>query len=170
MPERQSFIFPFSKEGRRFLSDSSDLPGSPNGASRSSSPIWSCSTWGLPCQRPLPAPRCALTAPFHPYPPKYTTGGIVFCGTFRKTRFERVLPAVSRHAALWRPDFPPANLFLKGPRATVHPASSTQLSGVGGAERKGNFWETKLQVAYLFVIRYSGHSGRFVFLQLRVGF
>ncbi len=32
----------------------------------------------------------------------------VFCGTFRETRFERVPPAVSRHAALWRPDFPPA--------------------------------------------------------------
>src|SRR5271154_1598357 len=31
----------------------------------------------------------------------------IFCGTFRKTRFERVPPAVSRHAALWRPDFPP---------------------------------------------------------------
>src|SRR6185369_10381214 len=31
----------------------------------------------------------------------------VLCGTFRKTRFERVPPAVSRHAALWRPDFPP---------------------------------------------------------------
>ena len=30
----------------------------------------------------------------------------VFCGTFRKNRFERFPPAVSRHAALWRPDFP----------------------------------------------------------------
>jgi len=48
--------------------------------------------------------RCALTAPFHPYP---GTGRYLFCGTFRKTRFERILPAVSRHAALWRPDFPP---------------------------------------------------------------
>src|SRR3954468_17929025 len=37
-------------------------------------------------------------------------GGIVFCGTFRKTRFERALPAVSRHVALWRPDFPPARM------------------------------------------------------------
>jgi len=33
----------------------------------------------------------------------------IFCGTFRKTRFERVPPAVSRHVALWRPDFPPVN-------------------------------------------------------------
>jgi hypothetical protein len=48
-------------------------------------------------------PRCALTAPFHPYP----SGRYIFCGTFRKVRFERTPPAVSRHAALWRPDFPP---------------------------------------------------------------
>ncbi len=53
--------------GRRSLSGSSNLPGSRNGAGRSCSPIWSCSAWGLPCQRPLPEPRCALTAPFHPY-------------------------------------------------------------------------------------------------------
>jgi len=33
-----------------------------------SSPIWSCSTWGFPCRHTLPRPRCALTAPFHPYP------------------------------------------------------------------------------------------------------
>src|SRR6185295_16899107 len=49
-------------------------------------------------------PRCALTAPFHPYP---VMGRYIFCGTFRKARFDRTLPAVSRHAALWRPDFPP---------------------------------------------------------------
>jgi len=30
-------------------------------------PIWSCSEWGLPCHELLPAARCALTAPFHPY-------------------------------------------------------------------------------------------------------
>ena len=30
-------------------------------------PIWSCSERGLPCRRLLPAARCALTAPFHPY-------------------------------------------------------------------------------------------------------
>ncbi len=54
--------------GRRLLPGSSNLPGSRNGAGRSCSPIWSCSAWGLPCQRPLPEPRCALTAPFHPYP------------------------------------------------------------------------------------------------------
>ena len=31
-------------------------------------PIWSCSVWGLPCARALLRERCALTAPFHPYP------------------------------------------------------------------------------------------------------
>ena len=31
-------------------------------------PIWSCSRWGLPSPPLLPATRCALTAPFHPYP------------------------------------------------------------------------------------------------------
>ncbi len=30
-------------------------------------PIWSCSERGLPCHGLLPAARCALTAPFHPY-------------------------------------------------------------------------------------------------------
>ena len=30
-------------------------------------PIRSCSGWSLPCHGLLPAARCALTAPFHPY-------------------------------------------------------------------------------------------------------
>jgi len=30
-------------------------------------PIWSCFGWSLPCHELLPAARCALTAPFHPY-------------------------------------------------------------------------------------------------------
>jgi len=30
-------------------------------------PIWFCSWWGLPGQGLLPSPRCAFTAPFHPY-------------------------------------------------------------------------------------------------------
>src|ERR1700733_5055100 len=49
---------------------------------------------------------------FSPLPDRNCSqpGGIVFCGTFRKTRFKRIPPAVSRHAALWRPDFPPVRL------------------------------------------------------------
>src|SRR6056297_863710 len=45
----------------------SDLPESAAGNS-TRIPIWSCSGWGLPSPRLLPAARCALTAPFHPYP------------------------------------------------------------------------------------------------------
>jgi len=49
---------------------------------------------------------------FSPLPPTQAgsprQGRYIFCGTFRKARFERASPAVSRHAALWRPDFPPA--------------------------------------------------------------
>ena len=45
----------------------SDLPESAAGHSQWI-PIWSCSGWGLPSPRLLPAARCALTAPFHPYP------------------------------------------------------------------------------------------------------
>jgi hypothetical protein len=113
--------------GRRSLPGSSDLPGSGNGAGRSSSPIWSCSAWGLPCQRALLALRCALTAPFHPYRPRYGRR-YIFCGTFRRTRFERVPPAVSRHAALWRPDFPPAPAkFPPLERATARPAGPSSI-------------------------------------------
>jgi hypothetical protein len=44
---------------------------------------------------PLPGP------PFYRQAQRY-----IFCGTFRKNPFERFPPAVSRHVALWRPDFP----------------------------------------------------------------
>ena len=44
------------------------------------SPIWSCSGRGLPCRGLLPAARCALTAPFHPY--RAVARRSVFCGTF----------------------------------------------------------------------------------------
>ncbi len=59
----------------------SDLPESTAGHS-SRIPIWSCSEWGLPSPRLLPAVRCALTAPFHPYPTE--AGRYTFCCTFRR--------------------------------------------------------------------------------------
>jgi hypothetical protein len=104
-----------------------------NGAGRSSSPIWSCSAWGLPCRRGLLRPRCALTAPFHPYPKLKQNPNprrYFFCGTFRETRFERAPPAVSRHAALWRPDFPPGRqaetCLSKRPPVPAGPSSFSQ--------------------------------------------
>ena len=70
-----------------------------------SSPIWSCSTWGLPCQ-----PDCSGRGALLPHLFTLTrleNERYLFCGTFREIRFERIPPAVSRHAALRRPDFPP---------------------------------------------------------------
>jgi len=46
-------------------------------------PIWSCSRWGLPSHSVLPPARCALTAPFHPYPAS-SAGRYIFCCTFRR--------------------------------------------------------------------------------------
>jgi hypothetical protein len=37
-------------------------------ATLKSSPIWSCTGWGLPSFPGHPENWCALTAPFHPYP------------------------------------------------------------------------------------------------------
>src|SRR6185295_2684690 len=53
-------------------------------------------------------PRCALTAPFHPYP-TVKPGGLFSVALSVKPGLIRAPPAVSRHVALWRPDFPPRN-------------------------------------------------------------
>jgi hypothetical protein len=52
--------------GQQSLIGSSNLPV-PNAGRAIREPIWSCSGWSLPCHPLLPAMRCALTAPFHPY-------------------------------------------------------------------------------------------------------
>ena len=81
----------------------SDLPESTVGHSKRI-PIWSCSEWGLPSPRLLPAARCALTAPFHPYPTtRKWSGGILSAALSVGSR----PPGVTWHPALWSPDFPP---------------------------------------------------------------
>ena len=52
----------------------------------------------------LPATRCALTAPFHPYP-RLHAGGTFSVALSVKRVYEPAPPAVNRHAALRRPDF-----------------------------------------------------------------
>src|SRR5690606_37216676 len=47
-------------------------------------PIWSCSERGLPCHGLLPAARCALTAPFHPYRWPKPLRRSTLCCTFRR--------------------------------------------------------------------------------------
>ncbi len=41
-------------------------------------------TVGFTLPLELPPARCALTAPFHPYPRGCPRGRYVFCGTFRR--------------------------------------------------------------------------------------
>ena len=52
--------------GQQSLTGSSNTPDL-NVGHAIRDPIWSCSGWSLPCHTLLPAVRCALTAPFHPY-------------------------------------------------------------------------------------------------------
>ncbi len=101
-------------------------------------PIWSCSGWGFPCRRLLPATRCALTAPFHPclrgIPCAHGTfhiGGMFSVALSIGSR----RPGVTRHPALWSPDFPPvlAHQRLSGQlRARSYarrPAASQEICG-----------------------------------------
>ena len=53
--------------GARCRTPRCDLPGRRRGNPPCAAPIRSCSRWGLPRPATLPPPRCALTAPFHPY-------------------------------------------------------------------------------------------------------
>jgi len=67
-------------------------------------PIWSCSERGLPCRRLLPAARCALTAPFHPY--RHTEaclGGLLSVALSVGSH----PPGVTWRSTLRSPDFPP---------------------------------------------------------------
>ena len=99
-PSYKAVVIPL---GRPLLTGSSNLPGTRTGAGRPWSPIWSCSAWGLACRR-----HCWRRGALLPH--LFTLAGsprrYLFCATFREVRFERTPPAVSRHAALWRPDFP----------------------------------------------------------------
>ena len=100
--------------------------------------------FGLAPHGVCPASRIAAAAvrsyrTFSPLPDGFPPGGIVFCGTFRKTRFERAPPAVSRHVALWRPDFPPARLGspARGQRLPVRQARIHYRGWTGPGAMRG---------------------------------
>ena len=82
---------------------------------------------GLPSHELLPAVRCALTAPFHPYPSpiKIGSGRYIFCCTRR----EFSPPGVTWHPALWSPDFPPL-IFLMRKERIIQQAAIAQLTQV----------------------------------------
>jgi len=65
---------------------------------------------GFTVPRLLPAARCALTAPFHPYLPTASgdaadIGGLLSVALSVGSR----PPGVTWHHALWSPDFPPGH-------------------------------------------------------------
>ena len=61
------------------------------------SPIWSCSGRGLPCRGLLPAARCALTAPFHPY--RASSPAVCFLWHFPWARALQALPGALSEGA-----------------------------------------------------------------------
>src|ERR1043165_2668507 len=80
------------------------------GAVRSSSPIWSCSAWGLPCRANYSARGALLPHLFTLTGPLWGEPAVYSLWHFPLKPLERFPPAVSRHAALRRPDFPPVPL------------------------------------------------------------
>ena len=150
--------------GRALLHGSSDLPGScdapsqhvPAGSANSRGgariertgavlPYLVLLRVGFSLPPPLLAARCALTAPFHPYPAQLADAGddastnklggaVYFLWHFPSTALERRRPDVIRHIALWSSDFPPparatwparrsGTTSVHGPAATVRPSS-----------------------------------------------
>jgi len=99
--------------GLSSLTGSSDLPGSQAGRA-APSPLFGLAPRGV---YPAGGITPAAVRSYRTISPLPSVSGrrYIFCGTFR---IPRGTPAVSRHAALWRPDFPPPF-----PAATVHPAA-----------------------------------------------
>jgi hypothetical protein len=132
---------------RTLLPGSSNLPGSLKRSGPLLLPYLVLLRVGFALPSGLPRTRCALTAPFHPYLCSAGLGPkrrrFVFCGTFRENPFERSPPAVSRHAALWRPDFPLAfRLDIKSgtsgyPSVACQSQSLTECSTMNADDRCG---------------------------------
>ena len=109
--------------GRALLPGSSDLPGSKTERT-APPPLFGLAPRGVCTARRIAPSAVRSYRTFSPLPPKRR---YIFCCTFREKRFQRIPPAVSRHAVLWRPDFP---LPVSG--ATTRPASRISLSHARG--------------------------------------
>ena len=111
---------------------SSGLPGS-GADERQRTSIWPCSGRGLPSRDRCQAPRCALTAPFHPYL-RLRGGGLLSVALSVGSR----PPGVTWHPVLWSPDFPHA--ALGGARLPVRlDAASLLLLSAHGKHLLGRF-------------------------------
>ena len=101
-----------SHSSRRRVAAALKRPTRERRGPRHGSPIRSCSRWGLPCRRLLPATRWALTPPFHPCRP-CGLGGLLSVALSVGSR----RPGVTWHLALRSPDFPRPRLVAeKRPR------------------------------------------------------
>ena len=105
--------------GQTLLPGSSDLPGSKTERT-APPPLFGLAPRGV-CLAGRIAPSAVRS--YRTISPLPRERRYIFCCTFREKRFERIPPAVSRHAVLWRPDFP---LLVSG--ATTRPASRLSLS------------------------------------------
>ena len=114
--------------GRALLPGSSDLPGSKTERT-APPPLFGLAPRGV-CTAGRIAPSAVRS--YRTFSPLPRERRYIFCCTFREKRFERISPAVSRHAVLWRPDFP---LPFKG--ATTRPASRLLLCHIP-VSREGN--------------------------------
>ena len=112
--------------GQTLLPGSSDLPGSRTERA-APSPLFGLAPHGVCPAGADYSGRGALLPHLFTLTASLRQRRYIFCGTFRGIRFERIPPAVSRHAALWRPDFPPARRFTRPPAAT-RPTGPIQLS------------------------------------------
>jgi hypothetical protein len=108
--------------GRPLLTGSSSLPGSQTQRA-AAPPLFGLAPRGVYHAGNITAAAVRSYRTFSPLPltPKCKRRYIL-CGTCRKRRLEPVSPAVSRRAALWRPDFPPA--FASGYPSGEHPSFS----------------------------------------------
>jgi len=114
--------------GRASLRGSSDLPGgltrragtcprpSSKEPSRKLPPYLVLLRVGFALPAALLSRRCALTAPFHPYP-GVAAVAVCFLWHSPSSGLESTLPDVIRHTALRSSDFPPSS--LDATRATV---------------------------------------------------
>ena len=128
--------------GRASLRGSSDLPGGlahragTRPAEAGLPPYLVLLRVGFALPAALLRRRCALTAPFHPYP-DLAAQAVYFLWHFPSDRLEPALPDVIRHTALRSSDFPPS---LR--RATVRPSCQQGhyircWSGAGDPEPEG---------------------------------
>ena len=95
-------------------------------------PIRFCSRRGLPCRKTLPPARCALTAPFHPYPNGLAAfGRFAFCGAFPGVapagRYPAPFPYGARTFLRFEKRRPSGRLAVEGIGGTLCPGQAKRL-------------------------------------------